>query len=79
MRYRQAAQYHYFDMQLKEQIRVRKDLLDIDRLRDECNYIIDNNITDIQAVKDKLDAVKKDIKMLKEQSDDNSFSNSLYD
>lgn len=78
MRYRQAAQYHYFDMHLKEQIRVRKDLLDIDRLRDECNYIIDNNITDIQAAKDKLDAVKKEIKKLREREEDNSFLSSLY-
>lgn len=73
MRYSQASQYHFFDMQLKEQIRVRKDLLHIDSLRDECNYILDNNIRDAPQAQKRLDAVRVQIRKLKEKEDDNKY------
>ena len=73
MRYSQASQYHFFDMQLKDQIRVRKDLLRIDSLRDECNYILDNNIRDAPQAQKRLDAVRAQIRKLKENEDDNKY------
>ena len=73
MRYSQASQYHFFDMQLKDQIRVRKDLLHIDSLRDECNYILDNNIRDAPQAQKRLDAVRAQIRKLKENENDNKY------
>lgn len=74
MRYGQASQYHYFDLQLKEQIRVRQDLIGIDKLLEECNYILDNNIKDVNQAKEKLDAVKQEIKAVKELKSDKAYS-----
>ena len=74
MRYGQASQYHYFDLQLKEQIRVRQDLIGIDKLLEECNYILDNDIKDVNQAKEKLDAVKQEIKAVKELKSDKAYS-----
>ena len=52
-------------MNLSEQIRVRKDLLRIDSIRDECNYLIDNNIGSIQQAQEKLENVRKEIREIK--------------
>lgn len=73
MRYSQAAQYHFFDLQLEDQIRVRKDLLRIDTLRDECNYIIDKNIRDVPQAQRRLDSVMAQIRKLKEKTEDNKY------
>lgn len=54
-------------MQLKEQIQVRKDLLEIDKIRDECNYILDNDIKDINTAREKLVQLKDDIKIQKQR------------
>lgn len=78
VRYQHARQYHYFDMQLKEQIQVRKDLLAIDKLREECNYILDNNITDIICAKQRLEKVTKEISELKAASYDAALADSIY-
>ena len=65
MRYNQAQQFHYYNMNLSEQIRVRKDLLRIDSIRNECNYLIDNNIGSIQQAQEKLENVRKEIREIK--------------
>ena len=74
MRYGQASQYHYFDLQLKEQIRVRQDLIGIDKLLEECNYILDNDIKSVEQAKEKLDAVKQEIKTVKDLKGDRTYS-----
>jgi hypothetical protein len=78
VRYQHARQYHYFDMQLKEQIQVRKDLLEIDKIRDECNYILDNDIADVDIAKARLSYVKSQIKELKNTVQDIEVSESIY-
>lgn len=78
VRYQHARQYHYFDMQLKDQIQVRKDLLAIDKLREECNYILDNDITDISCVKQRLEEVTKEIGEIKAASYDAALADSIY-
>ena len=78
LRYNHARQYHYFDMQLKEQIQVRKDLLEIDKIRDECNYILDNDIKDINTAREKLEQLKNDIKNTKAASEDAAFIDATY-
>lgn len=65
MRYNQAQQFHYYNMNLSEQIRVRKDLLRIDDIRSECNYLIDNNIGSIQQAQEKLESVRNEIREIK--------------
>ena len=52
-------------MNLSEQIRIRKDLLRIDDIRSECNYLIDNNIGSIQQAQEKLESVRKEIREIK--------------
>ena len=74
MRYGQASQYHYFDLQLKEQIRVRQDLIGIDKLLEECNYILDNDIRSVEQAKEKLDALKQEIKAVKDLKGDRTYS-----
>ncbi len=74
IRYGQASQYHFFDLQLKEQIRVRQDLIGIDKLLEECNYILDNNIQDVNQAKDKLDTIRQEIKTVKELKGDKEYS-----
>ena len=78
LRYQHARQYHYFDMQLKDQIQVRKDLLEIDKLRDECNYILDNNITDPDMARQRMNDVKQEIRRVKAVSEDASICNCFY-
>lgn len=78
LRYQHARQYHYFDMQLKDQIQVRKDLLEIDKLRDECNYILDNNITDPDMARQRMNDVKQEIRRVKAESEDASICDCIY-
>ena len=78
VRYQHARQYHYFDMQLKDQIQVRKDLLEIDKLRDECNYILDNSITHPDIARQRMNDIKKKIREVKAASEDVAISDSIY-
>ena len=78
VRYQHARQYHYFDMQLKDQIQVRKDLLEIDKLRDECNYILDNNIIHPDIARQRMNDIKKEIREVKAASEDVAISDSIY-
>lgn len=78
VRYQHARQYHYFDMQLKDQIQVRKDLLEIDKLRDECNYILDNNITDPDIARQRMKDVRQEIRKVKAASYNALISDSIY-
>lgn len=52
---------------------MRKDLLRIDTLRDECNYIIDKNIRDVPQAQRRLDSVMAQIRKLKEKTEDNKY------
>lgn len=79
MRYGQASQYHYFDLQLKEQIRVRQDLINIDKLIEECRYILDNDIKDVHQAKERLDAVRHKIKQFNELKNDKIYADAYYD
>ena len=65
-------------MQLKDQIQVRKDLLEIDKLRDECNYILDNNITDPDMARQRMNDVKHEIRRVKAVSEDASICDCIY-
>lgn len=78
VRYQHARQYHYFNLQLKDQIQVRKDLLEIDKLRDECNYILDNNITDPDIAKQRLEEIAKEIREIKAAADDSLLADNIY-
>ena len=78
VRYQHARQYHYFNLQLKDQIQVRKDLLEIDKLRDECNYILDNNITDTDIAKQRLEEIAKEIREIKAAADDSLLADNIY-
>ena len=50
-RIRQAYYYHTYDRRRIDQRRERKDLLKIDRLREECIYLADHHLTTVQEVK----------------------------
>ena len=78
VRYQHARQYHYFNLQLKDQVQVRKDLLEIDKLRDECNYILDNNITDPDIAKQRLEEIAKEIREIKAAVDDSLLADNIY-
>lgn len=78
MRYRQAAQLHYYDLILKDQARVRRDLLKIDQLRDECNFLIDNNVKSVTDAEALLEKIKQDIRKLKEEIKDQEFMSVVF-
>lgn len=77
-RFNQAKQFHYYNMNLQEQIRVRKDLLRIDAIRDECNYLIDNDIGSIEEAQEKLENVRKEIREIKASMKTQVFSDELF-
>lgn len=65
MRFNHARQFHYYNMALKDQIRVRQDLSEIGKIAEEVNYIIDNDIKDLEDANKRLDVIKDDIRELK--------------
>lgn len=77
-RYNQAVRMHGYKMDRQEQIRVRKDLLHIGELREECNYLIDNDIGSIAAAKEKLENVRKEIHRLKEFTKTQRYEDEMF-
>lgn len=64
----QAYEYQFLDLRIKDAIRARKDLLRIDKIRQECDYILDNDIKSINDVRERLSEVKREINsMFREQ------------
>ena len=78
LRYQHAAQYHFFNMQIKDQIQVREDLLHIDKIRDECNYLLDNQIDNLEAAEDKLEILQDRIRLAKEKQRDQTAASELF-
>lgn len=62
LRVRQATDWHYFAFRKKEQARVRQDLLKIDRLNEECAYLIREDIKSVEEAKEHLLALQASIK-----------------
>ncbi|MCR5451439.1 MAG: relaxase/mobilization nuclease domain-containing protein [Lachnospiraceae bacterium] len=58
----QAVRHYDFDLIISEQARIRRDLLHIENLRDECNYLIDNNVSSRAELVKRLQAVATQIK-----------------
>ena len=57
-RIRQATDWHYFAFLRKEQSRVRQDLLKIDRLHEECAYLIEHDLKTIEEVEDRRKKIR---------------------
>ena len=66
LRVRQATDWHYFAFQKKEQARVRRDLLAIDRLHEACVYILEHDLRSEEEVQQRLSEIQKHI--IKERS-----------
>lgn len=60
-RIKQAYEFHFMDLRIKEQARVRKDLLAIDRLTEECSFLLDHNIKDLADARTLLDEIKRNL------------------
>lgn len=58
-RIRQAVNPFDYELLSKEQARVRRDMVKIDRLREECDYIFSNDISSEDEIKKRLAEVKK--------------------
>lgn len=66
LRVRQATDWHFFAFQNKEQARVRRDLLKIDRLHEACVYLLEHDLRSEEEVRQCLEEVQK--KIIKERS-----------
>jgi hypothetical protein len=62
IRVRQAINYHIYILKDSDQGRVRNDLLKIDELRRECNYLLDNHISNPEEIRERLRVVRDDIR-----------------
>ena len=60
----QAVRHYSFDLTIEDQKRVRRDLLQIDRLREECEYLMDTDLGSIEELKTRLAEVKSELKEL---------------
>lgn len=67
LRIRQASEYQQFDLLEKDQARVRRDLLKINELERECNYILDHDIQSVEEIDIRLAEVNHEIAVLKNQ------------
>ena len=61
-RVRQAMDWHYFAFLRKEQSRVRQDLLKIDRLHEECAYLIEHDLRSLEEVEERRKLVRTRIR-----------------
>lgn len=62
LRIAQAVGYHSYDLREKDQARVRRDLLKINQLQEECQYLIMHDIQTGEDIERKLEAVKQELK-----------------
>ncbi len=69
LRMRQTTNWQYLAFEREDQARVRRDLLKIDELREECLYLIDHNLGSIEKVRQKYlmveDMIKQEVTQLK--------------
>ena len=73
-RIRRMSDYHRMDLTIQEQTRVRKDLLSVEQLTEECNFVLDNNICDRTEAEIFLARIKS---RLKEEGLDEKAINDL--
>ena len=68
-RMQQTTNWQYLAFEREDQARVRRDLLKIDELREECMYLIDHNLGSIENVRQKYlmveDMIKQEVTQLK--------------
>lgn len=62
LRIRQAVGYHFYELREKDQARVRRDLMKIGRLEEECRYIITHDIQTREDIERQLETVRKGLK-----------------
>lgn len=62
LRVTQAAGYHFYALREKDQARVRRDLININRLQEECRYLISHDIQTREDIEKNLGRVKKELK-----------------
>lgn len=62
LRITQAAGYHSYDLLEKDQARVRRDLIKINQLQEECQYLIAHDIQTKEDIERNLEAVRKELK-----------------
>ncbi len=61
-RVEQAIRHYDFELILSEQERVRNDLIHMDRLREECEYLMDRDFSSLSDLENRLAEVKNEIK-----------------
>lgn len=71
-----AISFHQFDEIQPLQSAVRKDLLHINQLTEECEYMIEQNLTSTSQIEEKLENLKQSVRALKNQNDAQKF---VYD
>lgn len=62
LRIKQATNYQIFKLEIKEQERVRKDLLRITKLEEECDYLIKHPIKDATDIQERLQNISEEIR-----------------
>ena len=77
-RVRQATDWHLYALRMKEQSRVHRDLLMIDDLREECEYMLEMQLKNPEELKARLKTVQKEISARKNIQDTRSFLNREY-
>ena len=75
-RYKQAYLFHSLDLQVKEQIRVRRDLIHITEIADEATYVIKNNLFSYEDCDKRLHELNAELKKLRDEK--NLFNGNLF-
>ena len=65
-RVQQAYAFQFLDLRIESQIRARKDLLHINQVAEEAEYIIKNDMSDFESCEKRLSEVKAEIKQMKD-------------
>lgn len=65
-RVQQAYAFQFLDLRIESQIRARKDLLHINQVAEEAEYIIKNDMSDFESCEKRLSEVKAEIKQIKD-------------
>ena len=74
----QACGYQFFNILISDQIRVRRDLIKIEQLKDDCNYILDNGFESVSEVAERLEEVNQKYNLLKKQSDSSAELDQMF-
>lgn len=78
-RVHQALHYREYDQRIIDQVRVRRDLLKIDRLQEECVYLLKSKLTNIPEVEKQLSDVNGQIFMLQKIKETNQNKEQVWD